>query len=242
MKKAFFSFRRSVLIVGFVVLAAGLISACNKNDAVATDIPASGIMVFNLVPDKDGIGVTLSGNLLNTTPLGYTDFNGIYQNIYTGTREIEAFDLRDSVFASSTFTFEDDNYYSLFVTGNKGAYQTVTVKDAIDSNATADKAYIRYINAIPDSSAPVVSVTAGGTTVSEVPAGFNSVSDFISVNAGDVKIAASNGTNITTDRTFAVENGKVYTVLLVGVPGETDDDKKVQIRYVMNGLVPASDK
>lgn len=237
MKKAFFSFRRSVWIIGAVVLAAGLLSACNKNDAVATDIPASGIMVFNLVPDKDGIGVTLSGNLLNSTPLRYTDFNGIYQNIYTGTRDIQAFDLRDSVFASSTFTFEDDNYYSLFVTGNNGAYQTITVKDVIDSNATADKAYIRYINAIPDSSAPVVSITSGDTSVSEAQAAFNSVSDFISVNAGDVKIAASNGSNITTARTFAVENGKVYTMLLVGVPGETDDDKKVQIRYVVNGGV-----
>ena len=237
MKKAFFSFRRSVLVIGVVVLAAGLLSACNKNDAVATDIPASGIMVFNLVPDKDGIGVTLSGNLLNTTPLRYTDFNGIYQNIYTGTRDIQAFDLRDSVFASSTFTFEDDNYYSLFVTGNNGAYQTITVKDVIDSNATADKAYIRYINAIPDSSAPVVSITSGDTSVSEAQAAFNSVSDFITVNAGDVKITASNGSNITTDRTFAVENGKVYTVLLVGVPGETTDEKKVQIRYVVNGGV-----
>jgi hypothetical protein len=239
MKKTFFSFRRTILNVGALVLTAGLISSCNKNDAVSTDIPASGIMVFNLAPDKDGIGITLSGNLLNSTPLGYTDFNGIYQNIYTGTRDIKAFDLRDSVFASSTFTFEDDNYYSLFVTGNNGVYKTITVNDVIDSNATADKAYIRYINAIPDSTAPVVSITSGGTSVSEAQAGFTSVSDFIAVNAGDVKIAASNGSNITTDRTFAVENGKVYTVLLVGVPGETNDEKKIQIRYVINGSVPA---
>src|SRR6476620_1836021 len=127
MKKTFFSFRASLSVIA-VVLAAGLLSACNKKDAVATHIPAAGIMVFNLAPDKDGIGVALSGNLLNSTPLGYTDFNGIYQNIYTGTRDIKAFDLRDSVFASSSFTFDDDNFYSLFVTGNNGVYNTITVK------------------------------------------------------------------------------------------------------------------
>jgi hypothetical protein len=239
MKKMFFSFRKSIAIAGAVILAMGVLSACTKKDAVATRIPSSGLIVFNLAPDKDGIGVALSGNLLNSTPLGYTDFNGMYQNIYTGTRDIQSFDLKDSVFASSTFTFEDNNYYSLFVTGNNGVYQNITVKDDIDSNATADKAYIRYVNAIPDSSAPVVSITAGNTNVFEAPATFNTVSNFIPVSAGDVKIAASNGSNISTDRTLTVENGKVYTILIVGVPGEAGE-KKIQIRYVINGLVPAA--
>jgi hypothetical protein len=240
MKKAFFSFRKSIAVIGTVVLVAGLLSACNKKDAMVTRIPASGLMAFNLAPDKDGIGIALSGNLLNNTPLGYTDFNGMYQNIYTGTRDIKSFDLRDSVFASSTFTFEDGNYYSLFITGNNGVYKNITVKDDIDSSATADKAYIRYINAIPDSSAPVVSISSGGTSVSEAQAAFNTVSNFISVSAGDVKIAVSNGSDISTDRTLTLENGKVYTALIVGVPGATDNEKKLQIRYVVNGLVPAA--
>jgi len=240
MKKDLFSFRRSIAVIGIVVLAAGIFSACNKSDAVTTHIPASGLLVFNLAPDKDGIGVALSGNLLNSTPLGYTDYNGNYQSIYTGTRDIKSFDLRDSVLASSSFTFEDNSYYSLFVTGNNGVYQNIVVRDDIDSNATADKAYIRYINAIPDSSAPVVSITSGGTSVSEATAGFSTVSNFIPVTAGDVKIAASNGSNISTDRTLTVENGKVYTVLIVGVPGATDNEKKLQIRYVVNGSVPSA--
>ena len=240
MKKTFFSFRTSVPVFITALFAIGLLSACNKKDAVSTPIPAAAVMVFNLVPDKDGIGVTLSGNLLNSTPLGYTDFNGAYQNIYTGTRDIQSFDLRDSVLASSSFSFEDNGYYSVFVTGNNGSYQNIAVKDDIDSNATADKAYIRYINAIPDSTAPVVSITSGGTSVSQSSAPFSSVSGFVPVSAGDVTIAASNGTDISTDRTLTLENGKVYTVLIVGVPGETDNERKIQIRYVVNGSVPAA--
>ena len=238
MKKAFFSFHRTIPVFGAVLLAVVLLVACNKKDAVTTRIPASGLMVFNLAPDKDGIGVALSGNLLNNNPLSYTSFNGNYQNIYTGTRNIESFDLTDSVFASSTFTFEDNNLYSLFVTGYNGVYKNITVKDDVDSNATADKAYIRYINAIPDSSAPVVSITAGGTEVAGEAASFTSVSNFIPVAGGDVKITVNNGSTISTDRLVSLENGKVYTALLIGVPGATDDTRKVQIRYVLNGSVP----
>ena len=238
MKKAFFSFRKTIPVIGAVLLTVVLV-ACNKKDAVTTRIPAAGLMVFNLAPDKDGIGVALSGNILNNTPLSYTSFNGNYQNIYTGTRNIESFDLTDSVFASSTFTFEDNNLYSLFVTGNNGVYKNITVKDDVDSNATADKAYIRYINAIPDSSALVVRITAGGTEVAGAASSFSSVSNFIPVAGGDVKIAVTNGSTISADRSVSLENGKVYTALLIGVPGATDETRKVQIRYILNGSVPA---
>jgi hypothetical protein len=229
-------------IAGCIALMTFVFAACNKKDAVETHIPSAGLMVFDLAPDKDGIGVALSGNLINTMPLGYTSYSGTYRNIYTGNREIEVFDLRDSVFAKSSFNFEDGNLYSLFVTGNNGNYKAITVKDDVDSSATADKAYVRYINAIPDSSAPNVTITAGGSTVSEGMASFNTVSPFTAVTPGDIKIAVSNGGNIATDRTVTVESGKVYTALVIGVPGATDDLRKVQIRYVQNGVIPSTTK
>ncbi len=240
MKNVFFSLLKSIPVFGAVVLTAGLLSACNKKDAVSTHIPASGLMVFNLAPDKEGIGVALSGNIVNNFPLTYTSFNGNYQNIYTGTRAIESFDLRDSVLASSSFTFEDNNFYSLFVTGYNGVYKNIIVKDDIDSNANVDKAYIRYITAIPDSSAPVVTITSGGTNVVQAPASFTSVSDFIPVADGEIKIAATNGSNIATDRSFTVEKGKLYTALIIGVPGSTDGTKKIQVRYILNGSLSDS--
>lgn len=240
MKKIIFSFRKITLMAATVVALGGLLASCNKNDAVNTPIPAAGLMVFNLAPDQEAVGFALSGNVLNNTPLNYTSYNGFYQNIYTGNREIEAFGFRDSVFANSTFNFENQGQYSLFLTGNNGKYQNITVKDEIDSNATADKAYVRYINAIPDSSAPDVKITAGGTTVVDESASFNLVTPFTAVSGGDVTISVNNGANIAVDRTVKLTNGKAYTLLLVGVPGATNDLTKIQIRYIENGTIPSA--
>jgi hypothetical protein len=242
MKKIIFSFRKIMAGTLAVIFMAGVITACNKKDAVDNRIPAAGLMIFNLAPDKEAIGIALSGNLVHNTPLGFTSFNGFYQNVYTGSRDIAAYDYpgNDSAFATSTFNFEDNSYYSVFVTGNNGVYRNITVKDEVDSTASGDKAWVRYINAIPDSSAPVVTITAGGSKVTEGPASFTNVTPFTAVNGGDITIAVNNGTNISANRTLTLENGKVYTALLVGVPGATDSTKKVQIRYVQNGMVSAA--
>lgn len=241
MKKVLFSFRKIALISMGVALLSGFLVSCNKKDAVSTPIPAAGLLVFNLAPDKEAVGFALSGNIINNSPLSYTSFNGFYQNIYTGTRDIEAFSFTDSVFAKSSFTFDNNGQYSIFLTGYNGKYQNITVKDEIDSAATADKAYVRFINAIPDSvNAPKVTITAGGSTITDATAAFNSVTPFTAVAGGDVKIVVSNGTTISAERTMPLVNGKVYTALLVGVPGSTDEFRKVQIRYIENGSLPAA--
>jgi hypothetical protein len=241
MQKFHFSFRRLMFGAGAVVLMAGLLSACKKDTGVQQRIPAAGLMAFNLAPDKEAIGVALSGNRLTNSGLAYTGFNGMYQNIYTGSRPIESYDIfRDSIIATSSFNFEDNTYYSLFVVGNNGVYKNITVKDDVDSSATTDKAYVRYINAIPDSSSPVVTITGGGSTVADAPAAFTQVSQFTAVNGGEVNIAVNNGNSISANRTVTLENGKIYTALLIGVPGQADSAKKVQIRYILNGLVPSA--
>jgi hypothetical protein len=40
-----------------------------------------------------------------------------------------------------------------------------------------------------------------------------------------------------TSRTVTLEKDKVYTVLLVGIPGLTDKTKSVQIKYIANGTL-----
>src|SRR5690606_29329982 len=126
-----------------------IFASCKKSDNQNPDIPAAGLMAFNLAPEKSGIGFTLSGNNLTSSPLTYTSYTGGYHGIYTGTRTVASFDdTNGNTITSRDFTFDQDKYYSLFLVGYGSAYKNVIVDDNLDSlSATSGKAYIRYINA-----------------------------------------------------------------------------------------------
>lgn len=241
MKRVLSSIRLNLLPVSGVLALGILLAACTKFDDDDNDsnTPVAGLMSFNLVPDKSAIGISLSGNLLTNSPLSYTNYTGTYQRVYSGSREIESFDAdSDSSFAKNSFSFEPDKYYSLFVTGANGNYSNVVTRDNFDSlSSTGGKAYLRYINAIPDSTQPTVTITANGTQVVNAPAAYTSVSEFAAADPGNVSIAVKNNANIDASRTISVEQGKVYTLLFVGIPGATDTSRSVQIKFIQNGTL-----
>lgn len=237
MKKPNVSLRKLLLAVPSFLLAAALLSSCKKDTNNNTPIPVSALMAFNLSPDKSAVGVALSGNLLTNSPLNYTNYTSGYRNIYPGERSVQSYDYnKDTTLVTASFNFEDQRYYSLFVVGNNGSYKTVIVKDEIDS-LSSTHAYVRYINAIPDSNALSVTVSANGSDIVNTVAPFSSVSSFTPVNTGYVSIAIANGGGVFANRTIPVENGKIYTVLLLGVPSATDTTKAVQIKYILNGTI-----
>src|SRR5687768_16440275 len=237
MKNFFSSIRMSLVPVSGVVLVAVLLAACSKfNDDDNNDnTPVSGLMAFNLAPDKASVVVALSGNSLTNTPLAYTNYTGTYQRIYTGNREVKSYDYNtDSSFASTNYNFEADKYYSLFIAGANGVYTNIVTPDNFDSLSSASgKTYVRYINAIPDSTQPTVTITANGNNVINTPAAFSSVSDFTAADPGQVTVTVKNNSTIDANRTISLEQGKVYTVLLTGIPGATDTTKAVQIKYIL---------
>jgi hypothetical protein len=240
MNKVLYYVRRSFLPVLAVAMAGVLFTACLKDkDNDNNDIPAAGLMAFNLAPNQQSVVVTLSGNTLTQTPLGYTNYTGGYQPIYVGNRSVQAFDYpNNSPLASTNFTFGQDKYYSLFVVGYADSYRNVVAVDSIDSLPVNGSAYIRYINAITDSvNASNVTITAGGNNIVNESAAYASVSEFKPVNAGEVSVLVKNNNGVDANRSFTVEQNKIYTVLLTGVPGTTDENNKVQIKYVSNGTL-----
>jgi Domain of unknown function (DUF4397) len=233
MKKVFLSFRKSTIAVSALFAAAVLFTSCLKNKNDDMNVPAAGLMALNLAPDQQSIVVTLSGNLLTQTPLAFGSFNGGYQNIYVGERAVESYDYPSSnPLATTSYKFEEDKYYSVYVLGTAGKYRNVVSFDNFDNlSAISGKAYIRYVNAITDSvNAP--NVTVAGTTAA---APYATVSEFVAVDPGEVNIAVS-GAGIDASRAITVEAKRVYTVLLSGVPGATDATK-VQIRFISNGTL-----
>ncbi len=237
MKQMMNLIRAAVRPVLGLLCGALVLSACKKNDPEVINTPAAGLMAFNLAADKSAIGFTLSGNQLGNQPLGYSNFTGVYLPIFVGNREVRSFDYNTgSTLAISNGSFADSMYYSLFLLGANGVYRNLLVNDQLETlDFETGKAWVRYINAIPDSSA-IPMVTIGESAVS-APAPFATVSDFKLVNAGAVNTGINNSGNISATRTITLEANKIYTVLFSGMPGQTDPNQAVQIRFVQNGTV-----
>ena len=237
MKKSLFSRRIMGLAIGGLLLTGVLFSACDKDDDDPVEIKASGLLAANLAPDL-AAGMFLSGNNLTPGPLYYTNYTGGYLAIYSGNRTLATFDYNNTTnpVASGNYDFKDGQYYSAFVIGANDNYRNVIVHDNFESLPGASgKAYIRYVNAIPDSSTSMISISDNGESMNS-NAGFAVVSRFSEVNAGDVTISVKNGSNIDTDRTINLDERGAYTVLLVGMPGSTNADS-VQIRYIYHGML-----
>jgi hypothetical protein len=231
------NFLRPLTGLGLVAL---LFASCKKNDSDYTPNPVAGVMAFNLAADKNAVAFTLSGNYLGSNTLAYTNYTGAYLPVYTGTRDVKAIDYNISnILATTTGNFADSSYYSVFLTGFNGNYRNVLVKDELESlTAASGKAWVRYINAVPDSSiAPVVTITANGDNVVSTSSPYASVSSFVQVNAGAVNTAISNGTTVSANRTITLEENKVYTVLFVGLPSPTDASTAVQVKFIQNATV-----
>lgn len=231
--------RKLSFVALFAVATLAFTSCMRNNNDDQPQIPAAGLMAFNLSPDQDGMQIRLSGNPLGNQPLGFSNFTGGYLPIYTGARDIRAINQINGAELTSTagFTFDADKYYSLFVTGADSNYTNIIVNDHLDTLLPASgEALVRYIQAIPDSNAYAVKLVSGGK---EVPtnAAFNTVSEFASMPTGELAITANNNNGVSLSRTITLEASKAYTILLIGHPTATDDTKKPQIKFIVNGTV-----
>ena len=214
-------------------------SACKKT-VNNTHIPTAGLMAFNLAPDSAAVGFSIGGNNLTTTPLNFTEYTGTYLGISPGTQDISAFDYSSGApLATASQLFADSAYYSAFLVGTTGNYKNIIVKDSFDSlTSTGGQAYVRYVNAIPDSSLqPTVTIASNGTNVFDTTSTFSTVSDFKEITPGDITVNVNAETSINANRTISVEQGKIYTILLVGSPAATDTAKAVQIKFIQNGQI-----
>lgn len=239
MKKNFFSAK----LLGLAAIGLVAFASCKKNDNNNTpDTPVAGLMAFNMVPDKQGVAITLSGNSITNEPLQFTSYTGGYLPVYTGDRQAVVYDaLSGNQLSAASTNFEQDKYYSLFAIGYGSSYKSFIVPDEIDGlSGSNGKAYVRYVNGVADSvSNSNVSIKAGETVIEDETGEMGTIGSFKAVDPGEISIVLSSADNdgITATRTISVEQRKVYTILLVGVPGASDDTQKVQIRYIENGTL-----
>jgi hypothetical protein len=231
--KAFNLFRKHSLTISLAVLSLFMLASCSKNDDGGAYVPTAGLMAFNLAPDRPAVSFTLGSSQFGST-LGYTSYTGSYLPINVGTRQVRAYDVNNGqTLATTTFTFADSSLFSTFLVGYNGVYRTVISTDnGPNVTATPGKAWIRYVHAVADTSARP-NVTIAGMTDQ---AAFGTVSDFMSVDAGSVTVTISSAANFEATRTLTLEENKVYTVLFVGIPGNTDPQLEPQVKFIVNGV------
>jgi len=224
-----------------LLLASVLFVACKKdNDTINPRVPQAGLMAFNLSPDQNAVVMSLGGTNLGNSSLAYNSYTGTYLPVTPGTREVRSFDFNSgNTLATSSANFADSGYYSAFLLGTTGNYRNVIVKDELETlTATAGKAWVRYINAIPDTlNAPTVTIAAGGTNVFNETGTYGNVSSYAMVNAGEVTTSVTNGEGIDATRNITLEENKVYTVLLTGLSATTDSTRDAEVKFIVNGTV-----
>lgn len=240
MTKVFKSLTYAKYSIAGILFLALLFGACKKNDLTGNRTPTAGVMAFNLSNDKEAVGITLSGNNLFNSPLGYTSYTGVYLPVFTGNREVKSFNNNTaSVLAISNQIFQDSVYYSIFVVGRNGSYHNIITNDSIKNLlVTPGQAFVRYINAIPDSTiTPLVTISSNGTNVISNKTAFGIVSGFAKVNAGNIIVGVNSGDSIAANRTISVEESKAYTILLTGIPNAADTTKSIKIKFITNGTI-----
>jgi len=229
------SIRLSYFLVAFSLL---LITSCKKENS--QNDKASGLIVYNMITDKAGVGIAINGNNFVPPPLEYTGFSGPYRAVQPGVATIETFDyFNGNVLAQFPAQFKDSAYYSLFAMGNNESYQNVFVEDRLSTLPRGTgNAYIRFVNAIPDPSESNVIVTNSGNVVLNVNGNYGTVSEFQPVLPGNLNVSVVNANHtIDATRSFTVKKDEIYTVLFAGVPLSVDTTRNIKILYNQNGLV-----
>lgn len=237
MKNKLFSVIRNKFFY-ILLFSAIAFSACKKEDVPTT--PTAGLMAFNLIPDTiQPVVFVLDNNALTNSSIGFGSFTGGYLNVFTGLRTVNLYEnSSDSALATMSYPFQPNMYYSAFAMGANGTYKNIIVQDNLDSLPTSSgNAFVRYVNAIPDSSSETVTVSANNSNVVNANTSFGDVSDFTGIAPGDISINLDNGSTISANKSMTLEQNKVYTVLLTGMPDATDTAKSVRIKYIVNGTV-----
>jgi hypothetical protein len=230
------NFQLKAIAAGGLILGSLIFTSCKKSAFENDPQPDTAkLMAFNLVPERTVV-IGLSGNYLGHSPLAFNSYTGGYLSVFPGERTVESFDqMTGDSLSKNDFTFDAKKYYSVFVTGSTGSYRNVIVNDNIDSlSGTSGKAYVRYINAINESTNPAVTISSGGTNVVNENSGFANVSEFTAVDPGEITIAVNEGSSIQESRTITVSAKGVYTVLLTSGASAGSDP---QIKFILNGVL-----
>ena len=256
--------KRYLSLAGLV--CAAVVTGCNYDKNAVQDItgplPASAIKFFNF-----GIGAPSVNFYANDTKLtaitsatGAESTNGVatggagnggfYNAIaggtYTFTGKISAATDKDLSISPLQAQIADGKYYSYYISGfynttSKSA-EAFVVEDPLPA-VDQTLAYVRFVNASPNSSPMVLNVkntTGGAVTAIGSTVAYKTAGGFVAIPAGNYDLAtrvAGGSTDIITRAAVAFSAGRVYTIAARGditLPSSGTAANRAQLDNTLN--------
>ena len=228
-----------------LLVCAAALSACGDSPVQTIDQVATGARVkfFNFGINAPGVnfyanttkmtGILTSTGVESTTGVIYTAAGngGLYETIvpgsYTLATKIAATADHDLTVASVTANLEDGKYYSYFVSG---FYNTTAktadaflLEDPFVTKIDFDKAYVRFVNAVPNSAPMTLYAKNANTTDLEIAVGglvaYKNGGAFTAVPVGVYDLStrvAGASANVVTRTGVSFAAGRVYTIAARG--------------------------
>ncbi|RIJ42340.1 DUF4397 domain-containing protein [Pontibacter oryzae] len=239
---------KNILFKSIAIVAAGLmLGSCEKNAIEDFNDPVNSgayIKFLHAAPDAPAVNYYLDNTKVSTiaansageeqgmayakSPLFPSNYG--YANVEAGTRTLQAITPApqgNAVTATNSVTLANGNFYSAFLIGSAGAYESLLVEDKLPA-ATYGKSYIRFVNlvqAAPNS----YSATAVKTATSESPETRTAVGEALNFKGNTAYVAVEptgsyvvelkeNGLagTVIKSSSFSPVGGRVYTLVMHG--------------------------
>lgn len=234
----------------YLFSAAALLVSCEKNTLqLPIDAVTAGarVKVINAAPDLASIDLSLNGKkFTGFTPVGASatspgtptgiPYNNTFPNagsnyaIVTPGQQAVSISVPASTTAGSAtvvntqnLTFEDNKYYSLFVTGAGAQPEVLLINDNFEGGTDPAKIYVRFINLIAGSTYDVALTTPNTTLATNLA--YKGISPYIAVDAITGPTFAfrlpGSAANVGSIQFTSSAAGRAVTVFLRGVTGRT---------------------
>ena len=237
------------VMIGYRALAAlmaiAALSSCEKNAVqdITGSLPASEIRFFHFGVNAPGVNFYANNTKMtaissttgteSTTGVVYggVGSGGLYAGIepgtYTFSGKIAATTDKDLAISNVQATLEPGKRYSYYLSGIYNAtaktVDAFVVEDVYSATIDYTVAYVRFVNAISNSTPMalyVTNTTAGSTEIAiGGPVAYKAASAFVAIPGGVYNLATRNtgsATNVITRTGVSFSAGRIYTITARG--------------------------
>lgn len=220
-------FRGIFFSLTFIILLAACMD--DDDDFVTEPVEVAYVSIYQASPDAPDIDITVDDRQINRNPFDYTSYSG-YLNFYTGSRNFKFSPANaNNVLVDTTFSFEDQKIYSLFVINRLSDIEALLVVDSTAAPAEG-KAMIRFVHLSPDAPAFDVAVSGETDSTSFVNKSFKEATGFQEVKADtyDFQIKNAGGAEVVlTAEDIDIRPGRYYTIVTRGFANPPEGNTNV---------------